>query len=211
MGGSFRTQMQGGRKIGGGGKMGKLGDSGTAKLGGREVQSEGNGDLIQEGGGCILVHGRCMGRGGLSITSRGEAYVPDSEDEDDNMEMEDMAMEGEADVMVPATRSATVVRPGRAMVRAADGVPCIEAAADGPPDLELAPEVQARLQEVLAGIDPMYHDVFISMYKVMVPAFFRSNYFFCCTFMCDVVVFLWDEIVLLWEDVLLLFGEEVLV
>jgi hypothetical protein len=26
--------MQGGRKIGGGGKMGKLGDSGTAKLGG---------------------------------------------------------------------------------------------------------------------------------------------------------------------------------
>jgi hypothetical protein len=49
------------------------------------------------------------------------------------------------------------------------------------------------------------------MYKVMVPAFFRSNYFFCCTFMCDVVVFLWDEIVLLWEDVLLLFGEEVLV
>lgn len=119
--------------------------------GGREVQSEGNGDLIQEGGGCILVRGRCMGRGGLRITSRGEAYVPDSKDEDDNMEMEDMAMEGEADVMVPATRSATVVRPGRAMVRAADGVPCIEATADGPPDLELAPEVQARLQEVLAA------------------------------------------------------------
>ncbi|CAO1942971.1 unnamed protein product [Urochloa humidicola] len=30
---------------------------------------------------------------------------------------------------------------------------------------DVAPDVQARLDAVLAGIDPMYHDVYISLYK----------------------------------------------
>ncbi|KAG2627725.1 hypothetical protein PVAP13_3KG262156 [Panicum virgatum] len=46
---------------------------------------------------------------------------------------------------------------------------------EGAPGVELPPEVQARLDKVLAGIDPVYHNVFISFYKVMVPAFFKCN------------------------------------
>jgi len=40
-------------------------------------------------------------------------------------------------------------------------------------EMDLAPEVAARLKEVLAHMDPIYHDVFVSMYKVLVPIFFR--------------------------------------
>ncbi|CAN6331899.1 unnamed protein product [Urochloa humidicola] len=40
---------------------------------------------------------------------------------------------------------------------------------------DLAPEVQARLKVVLAGKDPRYHEFFISLYKVMVPALFKSD------------------------------------
>jgi hypothetical protein len=40
-------------------------------------------------------------------------------------------------------------------------------------EMDLAPEVAARLKEVLARMDPIYHDVFVSMYKVLVPIFFR--------------------------------------
>jgi hypothetical protein len=39
-------------------------------------------------------------------------------------------------------------------------------------EMDLAPEVAARLKEVVANIDPIYHDVFVSMYKVLVPIFF---------------------------------------
>jgi len=35
-----------------------------------------------------------------------------------------------------------------------------------------APKVAAHLKEVLANMDPIYHEVFISMYKIMVPIFF---------------------------------------
>jgi hypothetical protein len=40
-------------------------------------------------------------------------------------------------------------------------------------EMDLAPEVAARLKQVLANIDPIYHGVFVSMYKVLVPIFFR--------------------------------------
>jgi hypothetical protein len=38
--------------------------------------------------------------------------------------------------------------------------------------MDLASEVAARLKEVLANMDPIYHEVFISMYKILVPIFF---------------------------------------
>jgi hypothetical protein len=40
-------------------------------------------------------------------------------------------------------------------------------------EMDLAPEVAAHLKQVLANIDPIYHVVFVSMYKVLVPIFFR--------------------------------------
>ncbi|KAF8648582.1 hypothetical protein HU200_064625 [Digitaria exilis] len=68
---------------------------------------------------------------------------------------------------------------------AMDGAPAVQVAVDGSTgmevvvnkamDEELAPEVQARLERVLAGIDPVYHATFISLYKVMVPALFKSK------------------------------------
>jgi hypothetical protein len=38
--------------------------------------------------------------------------------------------------------------------------------------MDLAPKVAAHLKEVLANMDPIYHEVFISMYKILVPIFF---------------------------------------
>ncbi|RCV22176.1 hypothetical protein SETIT_4G199700v2 [Setaria italica] len=149
-GGPFRVQIRG-RKLGGGDNIGKVDDDVTTKL-------------------RIFVHSRRIGRASLRINSQGKVYVPDSEDEDLDMKMDDVAVEGAAVVMVPAARSPTVV-----VVADADGAPGMEAAADEVPDVELAPEVLARLQVVLVGIDPIYHVVFISFYKVMVSAFFKSN------------------------------------
>ncbi|RCV16365.1 hypothetical protein SETIT_3G132300v2 [Setaria italica] len=146
-GGPFRVQIRGGRKLGGGGNIKKVGDDGTTKLGAREGRIE---DL--------------------------------------DMEMDDVAVLGAVAVMVPAARSPTIVAAadaGRAMVVATDGAPSMmvaadrapgmEVAADRAPDVELAPEVLACLQVVLVGIDPIYHAIFTSFYKVMVPAFFKSN------------------------------------
>jgi hypothetical protein len=39
--------------------------------------------------------------------------------------------------------------------------------------MDLAPEVAACLKDVLANMDPIYHEVFMSMYKILVPIFFR--------------------------------------
>ena len=38
---------------------------------------------------------------------------------------------------------------------------------------EMHPEVSARMNKLLAQMDPTFHDVFVSMFKVMVPAFFK--------------------------------------
>jgi hypothetical protein len=58
---------------------------------------------------------------------------------------------------------------------AVDGSPVMEVVADEALGVELDPEVQARLAAVLSDIDPVYHATFISLYKVMVPAFFKSK------------------------------------
>ena len=62
-----------------------------------------------------------------------------------------------------------------AMEVAAEVAPGMKVAAEAPPAVELPREVQARLEMVLATIDPVYHDVFINLYKVIVPAFFKCN------------------------------------
>jgi len=38
---------------------------------------------------------------------------------------------------------------------------------------EMHPKVAARMKKLLAQMDPTFHDVFVSMFKVMVPAFFK--------------------------------------
>jgi hypothetical protein len=39
--------------------------------------------------------------------------------------------------------------------------------------VEVDPNVPEALKEVLAHIDPIYHGVFVSMYKILVPICFR--------------------------------------
>ncbi|KAF8711374.1 hypothetical protein HU200_029405 [Digitaria exilis] len=177
-----------GREQGGGGSRQKLGVRG-GRIEGHRGQIEGE-------GGWIVVRGRRIRRAGLRINSKGEVFVPDSEDEDamedgvfvpDSEEedaMEDEALEGAAGMEVAAdgARDMEVAAEGaRGVEVAADGDPGVELPTteaptmDGTPDMELPPEVQARLKKVLAGMDPLYHNVFISLYKVMVPAFFKCN------------------------------------
>ncbi|KAF8685288.1 hypothetical protein HU200_044054 [Digitaria exilis] len=49
----------------------------------------------------------------------------------------------------------------------------IKVAPDVATDEEMHPEVAARLKKALAHMDPTFRDLFVSMYKVMVPAFFK--------------------------------------
>jgi len=113
----------------------------------------------------------------LCVNAEGIPYVLNSEDEDSGMEVD-------ADgVAVTAKGAATANGAGQSL----DKPPMAgtEAAGEdlplGPtvvsPDdasrITVAPEVAARLKEVLANMDPIYHEVFISMYKIMVPIFFR--------------------------------------
>ncbi|CAO2166676.1 unnamed protein product [Urochloa humidicola] len=95
-----------------------------------------------------------------------------------DMEMGDVVAKGVAAVNVaaacsPAAAVTTDVAP--AVVVAAHGAPAMEVSVDNDPGMVLAPEVQARLKAVLAGKDPQHHDFFISLYKVMLPALFKSD------------------------------------
>ncbi|CAN6296416.1 unnamed protein product [Urochloa humidicola] len=163
-----RVRAHGGRKLGDGGGTGMMSGGGGKMLDARGVQIEGRQDRIEGGGGCILV-------------------VPDSEDEGPNLEMANMAAEGKAAVMVPAAPTlAVAVTPGMGpnaavavggapgMEVATDGAPVMELAADGAQGMELAPEVQERLKVVLAGIDPVYHAFYISLYKLQLRTLWCS-------------------------------------
>lgn len=111
------------------------------------------------------------GRSRLRVDAEGNLYVLDSEEEDSAMEVNAggaVAAEG-----VEASNGANLFvdgSPVAAAGAAGEDVPL------GPPvvtpddaaRMELAPEVAARLKEVLANMDPIYHDVFISMYKIMI-------------------------------------------
>ncbi|CAN6283792.1 unnamed protein product [Urochloa humidicola] len=157
-----RSQVRGGRKFGGSGGVRKVGGADSRELGA-------HGGRIEQGESWIVVRGRRIGRAGLRINSEGEVYVPDSEDEEANMEMEDVVAKGVAAVKVAAAHSpaaAVATDVGPTVVVAAHGAPAMELPVDNDPSMVLAPEVQARLKAVLAGKDPRHHDFFISLYKV---------------------------------------------
>ena len=92
-------------------------------------------------------------------TPKGIPYVLDSEDE-----YSDMEVKTDGVGVVPADG------PG-GQVLSVEGPPVVDA--DEASEIDLAPEVAARLKKVLANIDPIYHGVFVSMCKVLVPIFFR--------------------------------------
>ncbi|CAN6340227.1 unnamed protein product [Urochloa humidicola] len=165
-----RAQIRGGQKLRGCDSVRKLGGADSRELGA-------HGDRIEQGEGWIVVRGRRIGRAGLRINSQGEVYVPDSEEEEADMETEEVA-EGAAAMKVATTHSpaAAVARDvDPTVVVSAHGPPATEASVNNDPSMELAPEVQARLKVVLAGKDSRYHDFFISLYKVMVLALFKSD------------------------------------
>ncbi|CAL5027247.1 unnamed protein product [Urochloa decumbens] len=161
-----RARIHGGRKLQGRGGVGKVGGAD-----GREFGAHGG--RIEQAEDWIVVRGRRIRRAGFRINSQGDVYVPDSEEEEDDMETEGAAPVKVAAACSPTAALAMDVDP--AVVVAAHGAPATEVSVDSHPGMELAPEVRARLKVVLAGKDPRYHDFFISLYKVMVPALFKSD------------------------------------
>ncbi|CAN6381690.1 unnamed protein product [Urochloa humidicola] len=148
--------------------------------------------------------GRIDGQGcrinpvGFHINSDGQLYVPDSEAEGADVEVDDVVVEGASGVVMPVVGGPAVVvlmdeaaamtgPPAMAPIDelVAEGAPSVELATDAAPVKELAAdgalgeelslEVQARLEVVLAAIDPADHAFFIDMYKVMVPTLFKSD------------------------------------
>ena len=107
----------------------------------------------------ICVRDRRTVRSRLRVNAEGIPYVLDSEDEDSDMEVKTDGVG-----VVPADG------PG-GQVLSVEGPPVVDA--DEVSEMDLAPEVAARLKKVLANIDPIYHGVFVSMCKVLVPIFFR--------------------------------------
>lgn len=139
-------------------------------------------------------------QGRLRIDAEGNLYVLDSEDEESDMEVAAdgvlVAVEGAPNrnqdgcydvqdhLMVDADADGAAVKhlpPKGPPLVVGEGAPADDLPTKGPllvptykaEDMDMAPEVAARLKEVLANTDPIYHDVCISMYKVLVPALFR--------------------------------------
>jgi hypothetical protein len=169
----------------------------------------------------------------VRFNSQGDMYVPDSEDEEDALEVAAngavgvelasvvaadraagvdpapaMAVDGATDVDPAPAEDAdgasgvdpapTVAADGAAGVDlapavATDGAASVDlapvVAADGAAVAEMKPEVATRLAkkvlgedphpevaallaEVLSKMEPLYHECFIGMYKIMVPIFF---------------------------------------
>ncbi|CAN6208745.1 unnamed protein product [Urochloa humidicola] len=131
-----------------------------------------NGDLVLKPGNrscgewvCVRGH-RIRLQGRMRVDTNGNVYVPDSEDEEPGMEVE------VGGVKVADLEGAAVVGDGfdvAAEGGEADGVKVPADAASGD---EMHPKVVARLNMVLAHIDPAFHDIFVDMLKVLVPAFF---------------------------------------
>ncbi|CAN6361602.1 unnamed protein product [Urochloa humidicola] len=166
-----RSQVHGGRKFGGSGGVRKVGGADSRELGA-------HGGRIEQGKSWILVRGCRIGRAGLRFNNEGEVYVPDSEDEEADMETGYVVAKGAAAMKVATARSpaaAVATDVGPTVVVAAHGAPAMDVSVDNDSGMVLAPEVQVRLKAVLAGKDPRHHDFFISLYKVMVPALFKSD------------------------------------
>jgi len=107
---------------------------------------------IRRGGLRMDVHGA------LRMDVHSALYVPDSEEEDTDMEVEPRSAEAED---LAANGSLGVVHAAA------------KKAAEIAATMKLTPEVQERLQAVLANMDPLFHDEFVSMYKILVPIFFK--------------------------------------
>ncbi|CAN6253224.1 unnamed protein product [Urochloa humidicola] len=145
---------------------------------------------------CVRGH-RIRLEGRMRVDTNGNVYVPDSEDEEPGMEVEagdvevadlegtavagdgvDVEAEGgEADGVKVAADAAS----GDEMHPEGDGVGVkaeggdadgVKVAADAASGDKMHPEVVARLNMVLACIDPAFRDIFVDMLKVLVPAFF---------------------------------------
>jgi len=90
--------------------------------------------------------------------------VPDSEEEDSDREVEASSANPAADRLAGMDGDNTAADR---MELAAKKAAQIAAA------MKLSPKVQARLESVLGNMDPLFHDEFVSMYKIMVPIFFK--------------------------------------
>ncbi|CAN6331653.1 unnamed protein product [Urochloa humidicola] len=144
---------------------------------------------------------RIQRRGHMRVDANGGVYVPDSEDEESSKEVEEggvgieVTSLGGASVATDGVQLPDVAVPTSAIAIGADGfaADAIDAAAVGVPSVaaegvtpdgvevandlaigeEMHPKVAARLKTLVAQMDPSVRDVFISMLKVMVPAYFK--------------------------------------
>ena len=125
----------------------------------------------------ICVRDRRTVRSRLRVNAEGIPYVLDSEDEDSGMEVDTDGVAVIAEGAATANGAdQSLFKPPMAGTRAAGEDFPLGPTVVSPDDassMEVVPEVGARLKEVVANMDPIYHEVFISMYKIMVPIFFR--------------------------------------
>jgi hypothetical protein len=124
----------------------------------------------------ISVRDRRIGWSHLRVNAQGILYVLNSEDEDSGMEVDEDGVGVAAEGATTANGAdLSVERPpvsGGGVAGEDLSLGPLVVAPDDASGMDLAPEVAARLKEVLANMDPIYHEVFIGMYKILVPIFF---------------------------------------
>lgn len=126
----------------------------------------------------------------MRVDANGDVYVPDSEDEESGMEVDARGLEV-ADLGGASVTAACLQMDDRVLVDGVDGtvesvpvddvevtaegvaVDGFKLAADAATGEDMHPVVAARLKKVLSNMDPIFHDVFVNMCKVMLPAFFK--------------------------------------
>ncbi|CAM0144683.1 unnamed protein product [Urochloa decumbens] len=121
----------------------------------------------------ICVRGHRIRRSGrMRVDSNGSVYVPDSEDEEADMEMEEgsvnLANSGGTSVAPDAIAVGGDGVMGDGVDAAAEGIPAdaVNFEEDAGTGEEMHPKVAARLKMLLDHIDPTFRDVFVSMLKV---------------------------------------------
>jgi hypothetical protein len=173
----------GGGKHGGRGFRSCAGDASLGKVvnssgADSEVQQPSNADSASEG--WIYVRGHRIQKAGLHIDSHGNVYVPDSEEESGTEEAEACGLDVAAGMdlavdltpQVPKAVGVELVPEGDAVV---DGVvdEVSDVASAVPTNKDVPHDVPEQLKEVLVNLDPIYHDVFVSLYKILVPICLR--------------------------------------
>lgn len=151
----------------GGGSLGQVVKAGSPDS---KVDKPNSDDSPRDG--WIYVRGHRIEKAGLHIDPDGNVYVPDSEDEESGMEYQACGQHvsaGKELVMDlnPQVHDETAVQAAGVEI-ASDMV------ADEDSRMKVPTEVPEPLKEVLANMDPLYHDVFVSLYKILVPICFRS-------------------------------------